>query len=164
MNSAYFATFSWHSAHLQLMVICIQSLWCKVEEGYRDVSRSGQILVERNCCFGTWASLPDLGLVKRFRFFPVKLFKLGAWMIQDVLKLGILPKSKISENVILVTFAREVDHPKESRFSLFIMVQVFLAQGDFFSPNHYPLVVSLKTPRGLLPRGCRTCSSSSHRK
>ena len=52
-------------------------------------------------------------------------------MIQDVLKLGILPKSKISENVILVTLAREVDHPEEYRFSLFIMVQVFLAPGDF---------------------------------
>ena len=64
------------------------------------------------------------------QIFPVTLFKLGAWMIQDVPKLGI-PKSKISENVILVTIAREVDHIKEFLFFLFRMVQVLVAQGDF---------------------------------
>ena len=49
------------------------------------------------------------------------------------LSLGYLNQKyiKISENVILVTIAREVDHIKEFLFFLFLMVQVLVAQGDF---------------------------------
>ena len=111
VNYVYLRHFMILSIHSPWWLV-LQSLWCKAEEGYWDVSRSGQILVERNA--GTWASLPDLNLLN-FRmslslgYLNQKYLRMWSW-------------SQLQERLIIL---------KNFFCFLFLMVQVLVAQGDF---------------------------------